>query len=339
MWEATVRVEREQLVDALPEKVWELAGSPAALSVLPGWFAFAVPGAVAGTDRLHCLLVSRGGFRRPVVGISRVDTVLIGVREEIPGEAISWQALNAEPAGKQVFTLSVHPKADRSAVRFAVRDVVPRGLKADCRSYWRHHAKVWLGDLRAVAEGRAPWPQPVMSAAMRQAMTAPVSLREPMEASAAVVVDGAPSAVWEAVWDPASARLIDPERVAWSGHVPGTPVREVGEMQYFVRRLPGGRLRASVCTVTELAYGHRAVTRCMCGRHETVHVITPVPGGTRLELTERWPARAMPGGVGARALLEKIRAEQRQTAEGLRALIEGRAPVAGPPEADGADSA
>lgn len=336
MWKTTVRVGREQLVDALPEKVWELAGSPAALSVFPGWFAFGIPGAVAGTDRLCCLLVyGQASFSQPVVDISRVRGAVVDVREEIPGQLISWQVLSAEPAGRQVFTLSVRPKANKSALRIAVSDVVPRSLKADLRPYWRSQVKAWLAGLRAAAEGRTPWPQAVMPAAVWQALTASAPLRQPVEASAAVVIDGAPGAVWETVWDPASARQIDPEHVAWSGQVPGTPVREVGEMQYFVRRLPGGRFSVSICMVTELADGHRAVTRCICGLHEYVHVITPVPGGTRLELTARWSERAVRGGAGARELLETSRAEQRQIVEGYQALIEGpRTAAAGPPAAD-----
>jgi hypothetical protein len=328
MWETTVRVEREQLVDALPEKVWELAGSPAGLSARPGWFAFGVPGVVAGTDRLCCLLVSGEGSFRPVMDISLVRSLAVDVRQEIPGQLISWQVLSTEPAGKQVFTLSVHPRSGGSAVRIAVSHVVPRYLNGIRQGYWHRHVKAWLGSLRAAAEGRAPWPQAVLPTTMQRALAASAPLRNPMEASAAVVIDGAPGAVWATLWDPVSSRLIDPERVAWSGHVPGTPTREVGEMQCFVSRAPGGRFVASVTMVTVLADGHRAVSRQLGQPYECVHVITPVPGGTRLELTARFSAHASWGGVGARQVLEAMRAEMRRSAEGYRSLIEGpRAPA------------
>jgi len=55
MWETTVLVQQKQVVSAAPEKVWELVGSPVALSALPSCFAFSVPAAVPGTDRLTCL--------------------------------------------------------------------------------------------------------------------------------------------------------------------------------------------------------------------------------------------------------------------------------------------
>jgi hypothetical protein len=280
MREATMRVEREQLVDAVPERVWELAGSPAALSVFPGWFAFSVSGAVEGTDRLCCLLVSgQGSFHRQVVDISRVRCAVVDVREEIPGQLISWQVLSPEPAGQQVFTLSVHPQAGKSALRIAVSAATLRTLADKREAFWRRHVKTWLGGLRAAAEGRAPWPQAEMPAAMQRAMVAPAPLRKPMEASAAVVIDAAPGAVWEAAWDPASARLIDPERTAWSGHVPGTPMREAGEMQYFVRRCPGGRFIAAVHIVTELADGYRAVTRHVGRRLRTSTSSPRCPAG------------------------------------------------------------
>lgn len=336
MWEATVRVEREQLVDAVPEKVWELPGSPAALSAFPGWFAFDVPGAAEGTDRLCCLLVSgQGSFDRRAVDISRVRCAVVDVREEIPGQLISWQVLSTEPAGQQVFTLSVHSQAGKSALRIAVSAAVPRTSADKRKAYWRRHVKTWLDCLVASVEGRAPWPQAAMSAAMQQAMAAPAPLRKPTEASAAVVIDGAPGAVWEAVWDPASARLIDPELIAWSGHVPGTPAREVGEMQYFVHRHPGGRFTASVSMVTELADVHRAVIRHIGQPAESVYVIIPAPGGTRLELTDRWLARAVRGGINARDVMETVRAKQRQSVKGYQAIIEGsRAPAAEPPAED-----
>ncbi len=310
MWEATVRAEREQLIDSPPEKVWELAGSPAALSLFPGWFAFGVPGVVPGTDRLCCLLVSgQSGFHRRALDIRRVRCVAVDVREEIPGRLISWQVRSTEPAGKQVFTLSLHPRAGGSAVRIAISDVITRNLVAGRQPYWRRHVKTWLSCLRAAAEGRAPWPQDVMPAAMQRALAYPAPPRKPVEASAAVVIDGAPGAVWEVALDAASARLADPEWVAWAGHVPGTPLRQAGEMQYFVNRHPGGRFTASVDRVTELADGHRMVIRHIGKPFEGVTVVAPAPGGTRLELTARWPGacrarpeRAGSAGSGARAV-------------------------------------
>ena len=322
MWEASVLVERERLVDAPPEKVWELAGSPAALSAFPGWFAFGAPGVVPGTDRLCCLLVSgQGGHFRRVPDARRARALIVDVQEEIPGRLISWQVRGTEPV-KQVFTLSVHSRSGKSAVRVAVRHVMTRNLVANSQPYWHRSVKAWLGRLRAIAEGRAPWPAAVLPATTHQALTDPAPLRKPVEASASVVVDGTPGAVWEVAWNPASARLADPDNVAWAGHVPGTPLREAGEMQYFVRRHSGGRFTADVNIVTELADGHRMVARHFGTPFEGVTGVAPVPGGTRLELTARLPARALRRGIDVREAQEAIRADLLRLAEDYRALIE-----------------
>jgi uncharacterized protein YndB with AHSA1/START domain len=98
MWEATVRVTREQEVDADPERVWALASSPAALAAMPGHrFAFAVPAAVPGTDRLSCMIVS---------GKHDVHCAVVDVREEVPGQLVRWQVRSA-PSRKETLTLTV----------------------------------------------------------------------------------------------------------------------------------------------------------------------------------------------------------------------------------------
>ena len=117
MLEATVRVTREQQVDADPEKMWALAAAPAALSAMPGQrFAFPVPVAVAGTDRLCCTIVSAK---------ENVHCAVLDVREETPGELICWQVRSA-PARKETLTLSVRPRPSGCTLRVAVSEVVPR---------------------------------------------------------------------------------------------------------------------------------------------------------------------------------------------------------------------
>jgi hypothetical protein len=94
-------------------------------------------------------------------------------------------------------------------------------------------------------------------------------------------------------------------------------------MQYFVHRHPGGRFTVNVHTATELADGHRVVNRHIGRPHyEAVNIITPVPGGTRLELTARWPARAARSQASAREAQERIRAGLQRSAEAHQALIE-----------------
>lgn len=82
-----------------------------------------------------------------------------------------------------------------------------------------------------------------------------------------------------------------------AGQVPGTPAGQVGEMQYFVRRLDDGRLTAAACVVTELADQHSAETATIAPRHtEALHLLTSVPEGIQLQLTTRWPVNSWPVG-------------------------------------------
>lgn len=297
-----------------------LAGSPAALSLSPVWRAFSVPDAVEGTDRLCCLLVSGpGNFRRPVLDLRRVRCAVVDVREEVPGQSIRWQVRSTDPAGTQLFTLSVRRQPGGSLVRVAASAVVHRSTEADWEPYWHRHVKAWLGGLRDVVEGRAPYPQAQMAAEVQRALAAPAPLRKPVEASAAVVINAAPADVWKVVRDPES----EPGRYAWEGRVPGTPRQESGEMRCTVGRHPAGRFTACVEVVTELTDERREVTRQVGGPGcEGVSSIAPVPGGTRLELTLRWPARAAPGHASVPETPERMRTALKQRAGDYKALIE-----------------
>jgi uncharacterized protein YndB with AHSA1/START domain len=310
VWESTVRVEREQLVDADPEKVWDLVSSLAALSAMPARFAFEVPAAVAGTDRLCCMIVA-----------TRVaHCAVLDVREQVPGQMITWQTRNTRPAGKQVLTLAVLPRQRGCAIRTAVSDVVRWTARARYQQFWRQHVKRWAERLASIAEGRIPWPPAAIPEGILQVCSARMPLDEPTEVSAAVLINAPAAAVWEAVRAPESIRLIDPEHVVYAGHVPGSPEHEAGEMRVFVRRHREDRFSASIQVVQEVTSEHTTVTQDLAPPYaELVHTLTPAEDGTRLELTCRWPARAYQSGAKTGAgMAEHMRA----MADGYQAMIE-----------------
>lgn len=282
MWEATVRVTHEQQVDADPQQVWALAASPAALSAMPGHrFAFAVPAAVPGTDRLCCTIVS---------GKENVHCAVLDVQEEIPGQLIRWQVRSA-PTKKETLTLSVQPRTGGCTLGVAVSEVVPRADKGGYQRYWRRTAREWAQRLQEVAEGRVPWPSDGMPAEMREVCAGFELPKKIGEASASAVINADAGVVWGTLWAADAAQLVDPETFVWAGTVPGTPQRAVGELQYTVHRHPDDRFAAVVHVVKELADKQRAVTqRIGSPDTEMLYVLTPVAEGTRLELTARWPA-------------------------------------------------
>lgn len=319
MWEATVRVIREQEVGADPEKVWALASAPAALSALPGQrFAFAVPAEVPGTDRLCAAIVSAR---------ENVHCAVLDVREEVPGQSICWQVRSA-PSRKETLALSVRPRPGGCVLGVAVSEVVPRMSKGSYQRYWRRTAGDWARRLAEVAEGQTPWPPDGMTAEMRQACAGFALPGKTGQASASVLINAGTGAVWETLWASGSARLVDPETIVWAGTVPGTPRRAAGELQCSVSRHPDGRFTADVHVVRELTEGRRLVTqRIGAPDTEIQHVLVPVPDGTRLELTASWPAPAVGKADAARAA-DTIAAHLQATAEAYKAVIEK---PAGPP--------
>jgi uncharacterized protein YndB with AHSA1/START domain len=280
--DSPVVVERSQAIDAPPEQVWSLLSSPAAWSLRPYTFAFDTAGPAETRLRVSLGINSQG----------RPYCLLHEVRDEVPGQVIRLHMLGILPPSRQVLTLSAAPDGHGARATIAVTQSVARGgLKTAARAYWRREAEVWLGNLRAVIEGRAPWPAAPMPPGLQVACSPRALLRAPAEASASALISAPISQVWKVIHAPESARLADPEHVVCAGQVPGTPQCQAGEMQYFVMRLDDGRLWPTVLVVTELTDQHSALAARLTPPHdEVLHLLTTAAGGTRLELTYRWPA-------------------------------------------------
>jgi len=307
MWDTTLLVEHELPVDAAVDQVWTLARSPAALSAISGRFGFDVPAQIAGTDRLCCLLTDG----------ETVTAAVHDVRQEIAGQTICWQARSTEPAGKQTLTLTALPQQRGSTLRLSVSDVVPRSQAVKPEAYWQTLVSAWADSLRDIAEGRAPWPSREIPAGMLEKCSAPRPLRNPVKVSAAAVIHAPTAAVWETVCAPESLRLMNPGSVAYAGHVPGTPERKPGYMQYVIYHHPDKRFTVNLSVIMDLVEGASAVSQGVAPPHVNVHhVITPAADGSRLELECRWP------GPAPRSVAADAERQLQETVEGYKALIE-----------------
>jgi hypothetical protein len=312
VWDRTVRVEHELKVGAVPDQVWALARGPAALSAMPGWFAFGVPAEVTGTDRLCCLITAN----------RTVTCAMVDVAQEIDGQMICWQARSTRAVGNQAFTIGVLPRPGGSTLRLSISNVVLRPDVAWAEVFWGAKVRSWARSLREIAEGRVAWPGTGMPAGMQEKCSAFRPLKKPVQASAAAVIHAPAAVVWEAVSNPESS--LDPARTAYAGCVPGTPERMTGGMEYAVRRRPDGRLTADVGVTVEFAAGVSAVTRTIASRPlEVSYLVTPVADGTRLELVCRWPAR-MEKSAG-KEFAPAMAISLKKTVERYRALIEEQA--------------
>lgn len=300
MSEPLVTVERSQAIRVPAGRLWTLLSGPQAWSMRPGQFAFDVT--VPPDTRLRVVLGVNGTW--PFVGTFELQ-------DEVPGQAMSMR-LGAQANPVQVISFSAVPDGDATAATMTFRCRGPRA-RAD-RDRWERRLAGWLDSLREVAEGHAPDPGPGIPESLRVRCTPGAPLRKPVAASASALIAAPPAAVWDVIYAPDFSAATHAKAVA-AGVVPGTPVRQVGEMQYCVHKDAASWFTTQVIAVTELDPGRSALTASITFPHyETYHLITPQGQGTRLELTYRWP-RNIPGG--------KSRAYARKTADALQHLVNG----------------
>lgn len=309
MRHSPVVVERSLVIDAPPERVWSLLSSPEAWSLRPAMFAFDVAAPL-------------GSRLRIMLGLGRAGPicVLYEISEEIPGQAIVLHTPATLPPGREHLLLSAAPQGHGTRATIMASSLVARGSsKGDLKAYWQVQLETWLGNLSAVIEDRSPWPGAGMGPGLCVACSPRALLASPAEASASALIGAPIGQVWQAVHAPESALLMDPGHVVCAGQVPGTPAGRVGEMQYFVRRSDDGRLTASACVVTELTDQHSALTATITPRHtEVLHLVTPAPRGTQLQLTTRWPA----GKVKNQAMKRQMADWVQLAVDGYKKLIE-----------------
>jgi len=319
MREITVQVERLRALNAPPDRVWSLLSSPAAWSLRPLRFAFDVPGPLAGAGRLRCVLGTVGQV---------TNCAVLEAGEETPGQAVCWLRRDRLPTGNQAYTLSVRPGQRGTTACIAVRDVVPRESRAGWKTRWEAELGIWLDALQATVEGQRPWPGAKIPKDVRQACSARPAAGAYGGASAEVLIGAPLGVVWEAVWSPETSRSLNPTLVAYAGRVPGTPQREVGEMQYCICRADG-RLTADVHVVSEFAYQQSALTQRVGPPHtQVLHRFAPVAGGTRLTLTFRWPEGTLKAdNQDVRYSLTEL---LQKNANGYRAIIERSAGATSP---------
>ncbi|HEX4062044.1 MAG TPA: hypothetical protein VHY58_13600 [Streptosporangiaceae bacterium] len=302
MWMTNLVVERSLTVATVPERAWSLLSSPAAFSMQPGTFAFDLRPATGGAG-------STGGaglWLGIAIRQARVLTLLFGISEETPGQVISLRLVNVPPRRQLTYTLSVRPGQRTTKIAIGVSEEVSRSAKADLRARWLKDLDVWLANAQAVLEGRKPWPGDELPPSVRAECARRREVADPVSAEASTVIAAPPARVWQTVWDPATNGQISLTSIA-SGHVPGTPIRQPGEMQYEIQRASSGLLVATLMTLHDCEEERRAVVQTVSPfATETVYLIEPEPAGTRLTLTASLPGRAFTAGHAAQDITEHV---------------------------------
>jgi hypothetical protein len=275
MLETIVRAELNRDTSASPDRAWLLLGGSVAWSLRPGRFAFDVA-ASAGSGRL--LFVMCAGQEAAACEVWRAV-------EEQPNRVIRWQCLSTAPGRSQVVTLALRPAESGATAGVSVTESVRRGQAGGTRRRWDQDLRLWLDAVHAVLEGQAPWPSTGIPAGIARGCADFPAMWSPERISASVLIAAAPEVVWEEIYAPETNVRDDPA-IMYAGHVPGTPGREAGEMQYFIRQQPDGRLTGDVIVVQDVADRRRALVRQITFPYSQIdHLVTPEGNGTRLELT------------------------------------------------------
>jgi hypothetical protein len=259
-------------VSANPEMAWSLLGSAEIWSLRHGHFAF--DAAVPGRPPLRCLLLATR---------ASVGRLVLTQSSEEPGIAATWVL-----ADRLELTFSVRPHR-RGAVMAAALNRVAGHLAAtrEHQEQMNQMLGKWLTRASMVLEGHSPWPAG-MPAEVRRACVPRPLVGATDSVSASVLIAAPLDAVWEAVWSPASSG----DGALACGHIPGTPVQEPGEMQYFISPGSDGHLVLKAVTVREVDPQRSAMVQSVGSPHqESSYLLTAETGGIQLELTSRW-ARA-----------------------------------------------
>jgi len=271
----TTFIEKSCEVSTGPERAWSLLSSAAVWSLRRGLFAF---DAVAPDSApIRCLLqATPTGAGQGVLKLCA----------EQSGVAATWAV-----AADQEVTFSARPHRRGSVIAIAMKTGTDSGEAHYLKPSWDRMLGVWLARARDVLEGEQQWPAG-MPAEVRQACAARPVLEATESVSASVLIAAPLAVVWEAV----SAPSPPGDRDVVCGHVPGTPVQEVGEMQYTIFSTPEGQLTLATCFLHEVVPQRSAVTRAIAPPHQEMHhLLSAEMDATRLELTARWAAAAWPG--------------------------------------------
>jgi hypothetical protein len=216
-----------------------------------------------------------------------VAATVFEARAVVPGELLHV----GPPRSQADWELSVGSGRRGTVLRVAAIRTVSREAKIDAEVQLRSSLDAWLASLAAIAEDRQPWPGEGMPPALRQACLASRPAGPMVEVSASVDVAAAADRVGQAIGSVAVLRAVQTDHVLSCGYISGTPEGEVGGVRYFVHQ--HGENLLAVASLVAAVSPTAVITRQVTKPHgETTLSWAAADGGTRLELTQRFPGSA-----------------------------------------------
>jgi Clp amino terminal domain, pathogenicity island component len=283
-------------VDIPPDQAWPLLSSPHVWALSPrGCVMFDVPGPgplwlLAGEFPGRDGLVPQCIVFETSMTPGRMELKLSG-RLNLSGR-LKLSGRLREPLD---YALSVVPRG-RGASDVSVSCTAPAmsSPSIGAQAANKRELDEWLRAICDVLVGRSPRPAGEIPPKLLRAWTSERRIEQPVTKSAAVLIDAEPDAVWNVVHGTWTAAIEGWPSLICSGHVPGTPVGAVGEMQYGVFRRADGSRGGSVSVVIQHEDRQMAVTQNISPWNaRTSYRLSAEGGRSRLEMTCEWPGATM----------------------------------------------
>ncbi len=307
-----LRVTVTRTIAAPPGQVWSLLSGAEAWSLRPGHYAFDVA-PLAGQPLRVVLRVGQSGR----VGCVPYELTELPASPDQTARSLTMRVPG--PAGTAVaHTVRVAPDGSGAQVVITGEALVQRAGALAGRAEWRAELGCWLDEGAAVLAGHRYAPTNAVPSDVLAALAAPLPSEGAIEVSASALIAAAPARVWRVIWDPSTTLRMPATTVIAAGLVPGSPVGQAGEIQYFVNRdeRRGGPLRAHLHYARATEPGHMAVGRISgtlsC---EVLHRIEPAAGGTSFTLTYRF--------AEPKVIRERVQADLDAEVTRYKSLIEG----------------
>ncbi len=308
------RVTVARTIAAPPDQVWSLLSSAEAWALRPGGYAFGVTPTKGGPLRVLLLVRASGHFSCTPYALTELPATV-----DQPARSLVMRTPGMSAAQGVTQTILVAPDGSGARVVITHQHGVRRSSVLAERTAWRAEYESWLDACTAVLTGHRDPPGKAVPPDVLYALAAPLPAGDVVELSASTLIATDPALAWSTIWDPATALALPGNSIIAAGFVPGSPIGQPGEIQYFIGRSERqqGRLHVSLHYTRTIEAGRMALGRVTGGSFnlEERHLIEPTAGGTRFTLTYRFAGPR-------REIRERMQAALDQEVARYKALIE-----------------
>jgi hypothetical protein len=287
-WQGTARFESSAVVSAPADRAWSLLSSPEAWSL---------DGSLTCVFEIPARLPSARPDQRLWFCLSGDEGGVTGVPMEVAAPASSRQLEVRAGSGQRTWLLSAEPARRGTKLRIRGTAQTRREQVVEGEAQLRAGLAHWLEQVRAVLDGRRPWPGPGVPGPLRSAALAVPQPQGAMEAAVAVDVAVPAAATARLLRAPVvvaaihAAGLARSPHTLWIGAPPGDKSGEVGALGCILARTAEGALAGTVSVCIGSSAAGYVVRQLRWPYDEIARTVTATRTGSRLELRERFLPR------------------------------------------------